>query len=68
MKAIFIPIPMLIALSLAACTAEQVYGSGQAWQRNQCNQLPDKADFDRCMKKTDATYDSYKRQMEPQPK
>ncbi len=65
MKLIFISILMLMAMSLAGCTAEQAYGAGQAWQRNQCSRLPDKADFDRCMKKTDTTYDSYKGQVKP---
>ena len=58
--------PMLVALSLGGCTAEQAYGTAQAWQRNQCNQIPDKAEFDRCMSKTDTTYQSYKRQREPE--
>jgi hypothetical protein len=37
------------ALLLSACTAERLYGTGQAWERNQCSKLPDKADYDRCM-------------------
>jgi len=57
--------PLLIALSLSACTAEQAYGTVQAWQRNQCAKLPDKADFDHCMSNTNTSYDSYKRQSEP---
>jgi len=68
LKAIFVSIPLLIALSLAGCTAEQVYGTGQAWQRNQCNRLPDKADLDRCMSREDTTYESHKRQTEPERK
>jgi len=49
---------------LCACTAEQMYGSGQAWQRNQCSRMPDKADADRCAAGTNTTYDTYKRQPE----
>ena len=60
--------PMLIALSLPACTAEQAYGTAQAWQRNRCTNLPDKAEFDRCMSKTNTTYESYKRQTEREQK
>ena len=65
MRAIFILTALLVALSLSACTAEQAYYTGQAWQRNQCNKLPDKAEFDRCMSGTNTTYESYKRQTEP---
>ena len=53
-----------VALPLAACTNEQVYGTGQAWQRNQCARLPDKAEYDRCMAGASTTYDSYKKQVE----
>jgi hypothetical protein len=53
-------------LSLPACTVEQAYGTAQAWQRNQCNKLPDKADVDRCLSKADTSYESYKRQTEPE--
>lgn len=45
-------IALLVALLLPACTAERVYDMGQAWQRNQCSKLPDKAEFDRCMART----------------
>jgi hypothetical protein len=62
LKPTFIWVPILVALSLSACTAEQAYGTAQAWQRNQCNNLPDKAEFDRCMSKTNTTYDSYERE------
>ena len=59
---------LFAALSLSGCTAEQVYGSGQAWQQNQCGHIPDKAEYDRCMSKASASYDSYKRQTEPEQK
>jgi hypothetical protein len=57
--------PWVVASLLSACTAEQVYLAGQGYQRNQCNGLPDKADYDRCMSRTNTPYDSYKRQTEP---
>jgi hypothetical protein len=43
---------LLAVLCLPACTAEQAYGTGQLWQQNQCSRIPDKAEFDRCMSKT----------------
>lgn len=54
----------LAALSLSACTTEQSYDSAQAWQRNQCNKIPDKTEFDRCMSNASTSYESYKRQTE----
>jgi hypothetical protein len=57
--------PLLLALSSSGCTSEQAYGTVQAWQRNQCNQLPDKAEFDRCVSKADTSYDSYQQQRAP---
>jgi len=57
-------IALVASLSAAACTAQQVYGSGQAWQRNQCARIPDKAEYDRCMASVAATYEDYKRETE----
>jgi hypothetical protein len=65
-KALFVM--SFVAALLSGCSAEQVYDSGQAWQRNECNKLPDKADYDRCVGRTGGTYDSYRRQTEPAPK
>jgi len=56
---------MLVAVSLVACTAEQAYYSGQAWQRNQCSKAPDQAAYHRCMENAGGTYDSYKRETDP---
>jgi hypothetical protein len=64
MKATFVLLSLLLVIFLPACTAEQAYGSGQAWQRNQCARIPDKAEYDRCMGKAETSYDSYKRQSE----
>jgi hypothetical protein len=54
----------LLACLLAACSAEQGYNAGQAWQRNQCARIPDKAEYDRCMSNTGGSYESYKRETE----
>jgi hypothetical protein len=53
-----------VLAAFSACSAEQMYGSGQAWQRNQCSRMPDKAEADRCAAGTTRTYDTYKRQPE----
>jgi len=47
---------------LWACTTERVYETGQAYQRNQCGRIPDKAEYDRCVGNASTTYDTYKRQ------
>ena len=40
-------------LVLAGCTPDQRYGMGQAWQQNQCSKIPDKVEYDRCMKRAE---------------
>ena len=57
---------MVVALCwLQGCSTEQAYNSAQGWQQNQCSKIPDKAEFDRCMSRAGPSYDSYKRQTEP---
>lgn len=51
----------LLALLLAGCSAEQAYNAGQAWQRNQCAGIPDKAEYDRCTANAGGSYDAYQR-------
>jgi len=65
LKAIFTLTALFVGLSLSACTTEQAYYTAQGWKRNQCNKLPDKAEFDRCMSDTNTAYESYRRQPEP---
>jgi hypothetical protein len=67
LKALFI-LPALLAALSSGCTAQQAYGTAQAWQRKQCNQLPDKTEFDRCMRNADVDYDSYKRHRDSEKK
>jgi hypothetical protein len=54
--------PLFLTTFLLACTTAQVYETGQAYQRNQCGRIPDKADYDRCVGNASTTYDTYKRQ------
>jgi hypothetical protein len=68
MNRLLAALPLLAAMSLCACTTEQAYGTGQAWQRNQCSRIPDKAEYDRCMSATNASYEAYKRQRETERK
>ena len=53
---------MFVAMLFAGCTAERAYTTAQAWQVNQCARLPEKADYDRCVRNADGSYDSYRRE------
>jgi len=61
------PRTVLLALAglalpaLSACTTEQIYASGQAWQRSQCAKIIDRWEYERCMRDADLAYDEYKR-------
>jgi hypothetical protein len=47
---------------LAACTHEQVYASGQAYQRNQCLHLMEQQERERCLARTDTPYGDYRQE------
>jgi hypothetical protein len=55
---------LLAALSISACTMEEIYTSGRDWQRSQCVKILDQAEYDRCMRDADLAYDAYKEQKE----
>ncbi|MBS0496072.1 MAG: hypothetical protein JSR51_00275 [Proteobacteria bacterium] len=51
------------ALTVATgCATQQLYSTGQAWQRNQCTQLVDQQERERCMTNAGASYETYKKQ------
>jgi hypothetical protein len=52
-------VAVIAAAVLGGCSTEQVYGAGQTWQRNQCEQLADANQRDRCIAGTDMTYPQY---------
>lgn len=50
-----------IACSLfSGCSSQQLYATGQAYQRNQCQQLLDQNERDNCLSKTNTSYEDYK--------
>lgn len=59
---------LLVALVATAqtlgCTSQQLYGTGQAWQRNQCNKIVDMQERNRCMESTNTSYEDYQRETE----
>ena len=51
------------ALTVATGRAtQQLYSTGQAWQRNQCIQLVDQQERERCLANAGASYETYKKQ------
>ena len=48
----------------AACSSQQSYATGQAWQQNECNKIIDMQDRERCMIRTRGSYDTYQRRVD----
>lgn len=59
-------LPLLLALAAAplcvACSSQQAYGAGQAWQRNECYKINEPQERSRCLSSANTSYDDYKRQ------
>ena len=55
-------IAFLIALGAAACTPQQRYASGQNYQRQQCERLPDMGERQRCLEKANMSYEEYRKE------
>lgn len=53
---------LAISLLLAACTTQQWYGAGQAWQHGECQREVNEADYRRCVDSADTRYADYVRQ------
>ena len=61
----FLAIGLFLLLGqLVACSSQQMYGSGQAWQKNQCSKIIDAQERSRCMASTSTSYDEYRRQQQ----
>ncbi len=48
---------------LTGCTAQQLYASGQSWQRNECFKLVDNIQREQCLASTWMPYDQYEREL-----
>jgi len=48
----------------AACSSQQGYATGQAWQQNECNKIIDTPDRERCLARARQSYDTYQRQVD----
>jgi hypothetical protein len=60
----FLNVVLPSALCLSSCSSQQMYGTGQAWQRNECHKIVDAQEHGRCMASTSMSYDEYKRRIE----
>lgn len=47
----------------SGCTSQQLYATGQSYQRNQCLHLADQGDREKCLSKTNTSYEDYKREV-----
>ena len=47
------------------CSSQQMYATSQAYQRNQCEHLPDRAERDKCMEAANISYDQYRKETAP---
>lgn len=54
----------IVCCLFTGCASQKLYGVGQEYQRNQCLHIPDKIESDRCLSKTNTSYDDYKREKE----
>jgi hypothetical protein len=62
-------IAFLIVLgALSGCSSQQMYASGQNYQRQQCERLPDMAERQRCLEKANMSYEEYKKETQAEGK
>ena len=50
---------------LAACSSQQLYSAGQAWQRTECHKLNDAQERNRCLASSATSYEQYQRAAQP---
>lgn len=55
---------VLTALLMQACSSQQLYGTGQEMQRNECRKIVDMQEQRRCLTHANMSHDEYKRQSE----
>ena len=64
LRTLFLNAVLLSAPCLSSCSSQQMYGMGQAWQRNECYRIVDAQEHGRCMASTSMSYEEYKRRIE----
>lgn len=51
-----------IELTVSGCTTQQLYSTGQSWQRNECTRMLDQWERERCLSNAGTSYETYKKQ------
>jgi hypothetical protein len=64
LRTFFLNVVLLSAPCLSSCSSQQLYGVGQAWQRNECYKIVDAQEHNRCLASTSMSYDEYRRRIE----
>ncbi|GAB3041110.1 MULTISPECIES: hypothetical protein [Oleiagrimonas] len=59
MKPIGLLMGACLLAGLTGCTVQQLYASGQSWQRNECFKLIDSVQRNQCLAQTWMPYDQY---------
>ena len=64
LRVLLVPVLIFAAIAAVACSSQQLYASGQAQQRNECDKLVDFQERQRCMARANTSYETYQRQTE----
>jgi hypothetical protein len=64
LRVLLSPALILAAIAATACSSQQLYASGQAQQRNECDKMVDFQERQRCMARANTSYETYQRQTE----
>jgi len=59
-KWVFLFVNILIVSFFSGCTSEQIFATGQAYQRNQCIKVADQDASSQCLNRSNTRYDDYK--------
>jgi hypothetical protein len=61
LSASLVPLVSLL-VATAGCSTQQLYASGQAWQRNECQRIQDFQERKRCSDSSAVSYEEYQKQ------
>lgn len=50
---------LMCLMALAACSPQSLYGTGQTWQRQACNDMEDVGRRSECLRAAGTTYEQY---------